>query len=439
MPYFEDPEDDLRRLLAIRRPEAGVPQEDPEAIRAPEAPQATLGEQKAEVSNYPPVAPPTPQPAPAQASPQAYPPVRPAQERYQALQAQGEPQLHGFKKFLNVLGQATFPGVVAAIPGTPLNYRDRLRGAERAAVNESTLGERAAQEQERIAGAEERRARAAKDTAAANAPAKPVKPDSIEQQYADALEELDAARTPQEKQAAQAKVDRLERAANVKTKEAIPKVSPARINYDQGIPVSVVGRDGTTYDVNDPALPPELKPLVAAANRAHKQGLSERENTAANAAARADERADKRANQLTSTTRSMIEAAPKVLQFINRIRPLIDKLEPSIGPIRGRFSEIMTGRYGGGNPEFAKLRTDVGLLQTLLMRMHVGARGGEYIMKHFQDLLDSGKQSPENLRAILGEVEAYANDLVEEGGHGRPAQGSAKPGKGKVLVEGKDF
>jgi hypothetical protein len=151
MPYFEDPEDDLRRLLAIRRPEAGVPPEDenaPVPIQPPEAPQTMQGEQKAEVSSYPPIAPPAPAPAPAQASSQAYPPVRPAQERYQALLAQGEPQLHGFKKFLNVVGSVFAPGAVAAIRGTPLNYRDRLRGAEHAATEESTLAERAAQTEE---------------------------------------------------------------------------------------------------------------------------------------------------------------------------------------------------------------------------------------------------------------------------------------------------
>jgi hypothetical protein len=66
-----------------------------------------------------------------------------------------------------------------------------------------------------------------------------------------------------------------------------PPVQP-HITYDAGIPVSVTGPKGV-WDVNDPKLPPELKPLVDAANRAHGQHTAETEASqsriAANAAA----------------------------------------------------------------------------------------------------------------------------------------------------------
>jgi len=120
-------------------------------------------------------------------------------------------------------------------------------------------------------------------------------------------------------------------------------------------------------------------------------------------------------DELTASTKTMVEAAPKVLNFVDRIDNLIDEQTKSLGPAASRWQEFMAGKVGAPNPEFTKLRTDVGLLTTLLMRMHVGARGGEYIMKHFQDLIDSGKQSPENLKAALGEIKQYAQDLVSEG------------------------
>lgn len=83
----------------------------------------------------------------------------------------------------------------------------------------------------------------------------------------------------------------------------------------------------------------------------------------------------------------------------------------------------MAGKVGAPNPEFTKLRTDVGLLTTKLMRMHVGARGGELMMQHFQNLIDSGKQSPENMRAALDEIDQYAKETASE-----------KPGQSKSQV-----
>lgn len=124
---------------------------------------------------------------------------------------------------------------------------------------------------------------------------------------------------------------------------------------------------------------------------------------------------------LTNSTRTMVEAAPKVRNFVTRINQLIDEQKKSLGPASSRWSEYMAGKIGAPNPEFTKLRTDVGLLQTLLMRMHVGSRGGEYIMKHFQDLIDSGKQSPENLKAALEEIDNYAQQVEAEGQAPQPA------------------
>lgn len=138
-------------------------------------------------------------------------------------------------------------------------------------------------------------------------------------------------------------------------------------------------------------------------------------------------------SELTSATRTMHEAAPQVEKFVARINPLIDKIAGQLGPGAGRWNEFMAGKVGASNPEFTKLRTDVGLLTTLLMRMHVGARGGEYIMKHFQDLIDSGKQSPENLKAALQEVDNYAKELQQEGKGAPGAGGGNAPPRGQAT------
>jgi len=207
---------------------------------------------------------------------------------------------------------------------------------------------------------------------------------------------------------------------------------PPKIQYDQGIPVSVTDAQGTAYDVNDPNLPKELKPLTQAALNAHKQHVSEAAQIQARAFGQQVKMNDVKQGNLTNSTKTMIEAAPKVLNFVDRIDKLIDAQKDQLGPAAGRWNEFMTGKVGAPNSDFARLRTDVGLMTTLLMRMHVGARGGEYIMKHFQDLVDSGKQSPENLKAALSEIRQYAQDVRAEAPANSPA---AIGGSGTIRVQ----
>jgi hypothetical protein len=214
------------------------------------------------------------------------------------------------------------------------------------------------------------------------------------------------------------------------------KKTPAHVTYDQGIPVSVTDEKGSVFDVNDPKLPPELQPLVKSATRAHGQHVSEDANKQAAAFAQQQKMHDEKQNDLTAATKSMVEAAPGVLALTSRVRQLVDAQEKSLGPAAGRWSEFMAGSVGAENPEFTKLRTSVGLLTTKLMRMHVGARGGELMMQHFKDLIDAGKQSPANLRAALEEIEQYAHEVQSEGkggGSASPAAaGNAPPPGAKV-------
>lgn len=136
----------------------------------------------------------------------------------------------------------------------------------------------------------------------------------------------------------------------------------------------------------------------------------------------------------TSSTMTMIEAAPGVIALTQRVRTLVDQQEKSLGPAASRWAEFMAGKVGAPNPEFTKLRTDVGLLTTKLMRMHVGARGGTDIMHHFQDLIDTSKQSPENLRAALEEIETYAREVQSERNANQGAQGGGG-GESKATKE----
>jgi hypothetical protein len=128
--------------------------------------------------------------------------------------------------------------------------------------------------------------------------------------------------------------------------------------------------------------------------------------------------------QVTAATRSMAEAAPHVLAFINRIEPLVQQNLDNTGPLAGRWSDFWNNKVGAPDPAYNRLRVDDGLLSTLLMRMHTGSRGAVQMQAHFQDLLGLAHQSPENYLAALDEIKKYANDLMGNGtGAAAPAQG----------------
>jgi hypothetical protein len=144
-------------------------------------------------------------------------------------------------------------------------------------------------------------------------------------------------------------------------------------------------------------------------------------------------------NAPTTATRNMSEKAPRVLNFVDRINTIISENEKQLGPLSSRWGEFTAGKIGIKNKGYTQLRTDIGLLTTALMNMHVGARGGEKIMEHFHNLIDASKQSPENLRAALEEIKLYAEEVAKEGGNQamRAGQGGGQQqsgGEGNVEV-----
>jgi hypothetical protein len=138
-------------------------------------------------------------------------------------------------------------------------------------------------------------------------------------------------------------------------------------------------------------------------------------------------------NAPTTNTRNMSEKAPRVINFIDRINSLLDDNEKQLGPLQSRWNEFTAGKIGLPNKGYTQLRTDIGLLTTALMNMHVGARGGEMIMQHFHDLIDQAKQSPENLSAALGEIKTYAQQVALEGGNQAMQQGNGANQPSKIL------
>ena|ERR1017187_1663251 len=98
-----------------------------------------------------------------------------------------------------------------------------------------------------------------------------------------------------------------------------------------------------------------------------------------------------------------------------------------------RWNEFLAGKVGTADPRYVALRTHVnGLLSTALMQAHMGARGGEHIMEHFQDMANAGTMSKETLQAALGAEKEYVQDKAmrpkaQSGSSGNGAPPPSKP------------
>jgi len=132
----------------------------------------------------------------------------------------------------------------------------------------------------------------------------------------------------------------------------------------------------------------------------------------------------------TNTTKTMIEAAPKVMTLVGRLEGQINGLEQSgsLGPGASRWADFWSGKVGTDDQNFRAFRTNADLLSTLLMRMHVGARGSEGIMDHFTQILGAGHESAANMHAALNEIKLYAQDVQNEAP--RPTRNPAAGGGG---------
>ncbi len=116
-----------------------------------------------------------------------------------------------------------------------------------------------------------------------------------------------------------------------------------------------------------------------------------------------------------SDIKSMQQSAPAVLDFTKKLNKEITDAEKGLGPAASRWREFTQGKVGLSDPAFTEIKTNIELLVTRLMKMHVGARGSEYIMQEFKKMVEVGKTSPKNLKASLRQIEDYAN----EAGKGR--------------------
>lgn len=138
-------------------------------------------------------------------------------------------------------------------------------------------------------------------------------------------------------------------------------------------------------------------------------------------------------NVPTSSTRTMVESAPGVIQLSDKLTKEITDQQANLGPGSSRERDFMSGTIGTSDPQFTRLRNDASLLATKLMRMHVGARGGGQMMEHFMDMLNVKNQSPENLLEAVRGIREYAQEVAGSGNQGS-AQAAASVNSPKTTT-----
>jgi len=78
-----------------------------------------------------------------------------------------------------------------------------------------------------------------------------------------------------------------------------------------------------------------------------------------------------------------------------------------LNALTSRWDEFMAGKGGFAGGPYTKLRTDLGLSNTALMQVHVGARGSSALMEHFEDLANAKRMDSHTLRAALQSEYTY--------------------------------
>lgn len=142
--------------------------------------------------------------------------------------------------------------------------------------------------------------------------------------------------------------------------------------------------------------------------------------------------------------RAMAYTAQSTMNEIPKGIAMVDQLDQSgeLGPIAGRWNDLITGKVGVGDPRYMQLREFLTLNVAAALRTHFGARGGQLMFDKFLENLNIAGQSPANIKAAMAEVSDWFGGYVDMatqpgyltgtpqalGPEGPPAPGALKGG-----------
>ena len=440
-------DEELMKALGIARPPVTPPMPPPDSVFAPPT---------AQVETPPPPASPVPS---TLGRPGVSPGPLPEEARVQQFAANAPPQLHGWKRGLDIAGQLALPGVERMIPGTPGNY-DRQLGTLSA---EAVPGENA---QKAILGRQQDVAtlgRTAAETAlknaeairTANLPLSAVRGGTMVQPAGGgAYQQIGE---PNVAAAAVTKGIYIDPQGNVfqghiepglgvineitgkpvpdaklyEKPSAAAKMNPFQLwssdpaKYAEWIKASKTNTGMGTYaairflDIAmkyEPAMLPSALAMIKASGVQIPPELMAqlppgfahtREGATLGASAPLGP---------TQTTKNSGQFADKALDEIPRIRQNINELSSQLGPLMGRWNQFMTGNYGSGTSpqvaqKFEALRTDMHFLTANAARFHLNSIRS---VQDFNKLANVGKMTAPVLNGFIDAMGKWAQDAQRE-------------------------
>lgn len=106
---------------------------------------------------------------------------------------------------------------------------------------------------------------------------------------------------------------------------------------------------------------------------------------------------------LQAQTKQLAQSAHSIIPKMDGMLTKLDdpKFAAKLGPTIGRWNTFLSAKVGSVDPEFQDIKETVDLLNTGIMRAHVGARGGGQMLEHFKDAINTDHMDVATLKASL--------------------------------------
>lgn len=139
---------------------------------------------------------------------------------------------------------------------------------------------------------------------------------------------------------------------------------------------------------------------------------------------------------LTTNEKDTITGATHALQAFPDIRSQLPTASNKI--FGNRWQDFVTGKLGT-DPEFAPLRLNLGMLQSLTAKLHVGSRGSVHILNKFETLFNAKEMDRDTLAASLDELEKWLTRYSKMPRGTDPSEVDTNAGRPAIRVNGREL
>ena len=140
----------------------------------------------------------------------------------------------------------------------------------------------------------------------------------------------------------------------------------------------------------------------------------------------------------TTQMRNVNAQAQVAAQGIPDVVSEIGRLKDQLGPVSGRWNEFMQGKVGMENPDMAGLRADLLMVSSAVALAHARGRLPENLRAEFDAMINAPQQSPENLVAVLNHIKPWMERMGKMGAQAQDG-GGAQPQRPSNVPEGFQF